>query len=115
MRVLGCFFVLDLARVILIAGLGAGAAFAQAGDRFNTPNSEVERLFEAGKYAEAVTLQRTVARDVEEAEIASAGQPGPQTAEALGGLAYYALYERRFDEALAASERAHSLAPDLLV
>jgi hypothetical protein len=36
------------------------------------------------------------------------------TAEALGSLAYYALYARDFRKALAATERARTLAPDVI-
>src|SRR5262249_45039487 len=56
--------------------------------------------------------QQKVVAATEKAERASAGKAGAATAQALGGLAYYAVFARRYEEALAASERARKLAPN---
>lgn len=51
---------------------------------------------------------------VEQEETKSTGKPGAKTAEALGSVAWHALLAREARKALAASERAGKLAPDLL-
>jgi hypothetical protein len=48
------------------------------------------------------------------AETKSAGKPGADTAGALGNVSWHALFAREFKKALAASERARALAPDVV-
>ncbi len=45
---------------------------------------------------------------------AFSGKPGAETVGALGNYAFYAVFARQFDEALAASDRALALDPDQL-
>jgi TPR repeat protein len=63
----------------------------------------------AGRYAEALQLQETLAARVEEAETKREGKPGEETAQELNGVAWYALFAREFTKALTASDRAHAL------
>jgi tetratricopeptide (TPR) repeat protein len=62
----------------------------------------------------ALDVTEARARNEEQEEIKSAGKAGPKTASALGELASRALFAREFKTALAAAERAHALAPDLV-
>jgi len=95
-------------------GVAATPARAQSEAKLKALNVRAITLYNAGKYAEALSLQRTLTFAIEKAETAKIGKPGPQTAAALGSVAWYALFARQFSEALSASERAHALAPDLL-
>jgi tetratricopeptide (TPR) repeat protein len=81
-------------------------------DELDALNSEMERLFGEAKYTEAHNVARAFVAATEAMETATAGGPGLKSAEALGELAWYALHARKFDEALAAADRAASLAPD---
>lgn len=83
-------------------------------DDLNTLQKEIEQLAASGQYAEALARQRILVVRVEEAETATSGRPGPQTAHALGNLGWQALLAKEFNEALAATERGHALAPDLV-
>ena len=56
-----------------------------------------------------------MAAQVEAAETEREGKAGKETAEALGGVAWYALFVREFTKALGVAERAHALLPDDLV
>jgi tetratricopeptide (TPR) repeat protein len=51
---------------------------------------------------------------VEQEETKNGGRPGKKTAEALGGMAAYALFARDFRKGVTAAERAHALAPDVI-
>src|SRR2546421_12807766 len=98
--------------LLLIAGLVAsGRARAQSVDELSALRRQAQQLFGAGKYADALDRQRALVASTEKNEKGSAGA---QTADALGILSWYALCARKFDEALAAAERAHALAPGLL-
>jgi Sel1 repeat len=59
----------------------------------------------AGRYAEALQLQEALAAKVE---------AGEETAQALGAVAWYALFARQFTKALTVADRAHALLPDNL-
>jgi tetratricopeptide (TPR) repeat protein len=65
-------------------------------------------------WRKALDVFEARAASAEEAEIKSAGRPGARTAEALGNVAWRALLPRAPKRAHAASERAHTLAPDLV-
>jgi hypothetical protein len=67
----------------------------------------------AGRYDEALRLQEVFAAKLE-AEETSDGKPGPETANALGGVAWYALFAKEFAKAIAAADRAHTLFPNNL-
>ena len=75
----------------------------------------IQEAAEAGRYAEALQLQEALAVKVEEAETKREGKVAKGTAEALGGVAWYALFAREFTKALTVAERAHALLPDNLV
>jgi tetratricopeptide (TPR) repeat protein len=62
----------------------------------------------------ALGVVEASAAAIERDETKGAGKPGAKTAEALGSVAWHALLARNFRRALAASERAHKLAPDVL-
>ena len=71
-------------------------------------------LEKAGNYGEALGLRRKLAGLIETSETAAAGKPGAKTADALGTLAWTALFAHEFKDAIAASERGYPFAPDLL-
>jgi tetratricopeptide (TPR) repeat protein/CHAT domain-containing protein len=99
----------------LSIGIRSSQALAQSND-LETLRQQIQQLDQAGKYPEALGLERGRAAEIEEAETASAGKPGARTAAALNNVAWYALLSRDFSEALAATERAHALDPsDLAV
>ena len=103
------------AAVLLGGAMGAaGPAHAQSDAELDALGKRARQLFQAGKYAEAVAANREFVSLVEKSETASAGKPGSMTAIVLGGLSWYALHARSFDEALAAAERALTLAPHAL-
>jgi TPR repeat protein len=68
----------------------------------------------AGRYAEALQLQEALAAKAEAAETERETKPGRETAEALNGVAWYALFAREFTRALTAADRAHALLPDMI-
>jgi tetratricopeptide (TPR) repeat protein len=88
---------------------------AQQSDDIKALQQKIQQCDQAGKYAEALTLQRRLAAKIEKAESTNAGNPGTNTANALSAVAWYALLTRNFKEALAVSNRAHVLAPTNLV
>jgi tetratricopeptide (TPR) repeat protein len=96
----------------MILGFVTTAARTQGADEINALNSQMEHLYSEAKYGEAHDIARVFASATERMERATTGGPGIKTAEALGELAWYALHVRNFDEALAAAERAATLAPD---
>ena len=68
----------------------------------------------AGRYAEALRLVEALAAKVEAEETKSDGKPGEQTAGALTGVIWFALFAKEFTKALAVADRAHALFPDSL-
>ncbi len=90
------------------------AAYGQEAD-LDALNKRGHELFEAGQYAAALQVAEQRAVAAERIEAAN-GKAGPLTADALGvNAAWYALFARRPERALAASERAMTLAPYMLV
>lgn len=65
-------------------------------------------------YREALTAREKVAAQAERDEIAAHGKAGAQTADKLGSVAWDALFAHDFDKALAVSNRAVNLAPNLI-
>ena len=65
-------------------------------------------------YREALVIRERLAIRTEREETAAQGKPGAATADALGNVAWGALFVRDFEKALAASRRAADLAPDLI-
>jgi CHAT domain-containing protein/tetratricopeptide (TPR) repeat protein len=103
---------------VLIVGLLAIAATREAhaqtgGSDPGSVRIEATTLFQTKQYAQALQEQRLKAAEIEKEESESDGAPGARTAEALGSLAWYALFAREFEEARVASERAASIAPRL--
>lgn len=103
-------------RLVLVVMLGlplTASAVAQQpqGENLKTQRRQISELYKAGDYAGAFALQQTFVARVETTETTEAGKAGPKTADALGNLAWYALIAREFATALAASERASTLAP----
>jgi TPR repeat protein len=82
---------------------------AQAVKNFAT--LQVQIAFEMGNFAKAAAFFKAQADAVEAAETAQKGKAGSEAGSALGAFAYYLLFARQFDAALAATERALSLAP----
>jgi TPR repeat protein len=72
----------------------------------------ISEAFGAGRYTEALLLQEASAVKVEAVETKREGKPDKETAQALGQVAWYALFAREFTKALTASDRAHALLPD---
>jgi TPR repeat protein len=68
----------------------------------------------AGRYAEALQLQEALAVKVQEAETKREGNPAKETAQALIGVTWYALFAREFTKALTVADRVHALFPDNL-
>jgi tetratricopeptide (TPR) repeat protein len=87
---------------------------AQQSDNLETLQRQVQEFDQAGKHAEALALMRRLAAEVERADTASTGKPSAITANALTGVAWLALLAHDFEEALAASNRAHALDPSNL-
>ena len=88
---------------------------ADKGDASAMANLEklpIKEAAGAGRYAEALQLQEAYAVKVEEVETKREGKPGKETAQALNGVAWYALFAREFTKALAVADRAHALLPD---
>ena len=70
------------------------------------------QAFEAGRPAEALDIAEKMAAAAQNIETKS--KASPLTADALGSVAWYALFAKQPEKALAASERALTLAPDKL-
>ena len=87
---------------------------AQQSDNLETLQRQVQEFDQAGKHAEALALMRRLAAELERADTASTGKPSATTAHALTGVAWRALLAHDFEEALAASDRAHALDPSNL-
>src|SRR5262245_5631076 len=99
---------------LLCAMVLAGVGRAQEPDDLTKLQDEVNQLRHERKYPEALAAQRALAAAMETEEVASAGRPGRKTAEALGSVAWQALFARDYVAALAAAERGLALAPHLL-
>jgi TPR repeat protein len=69
----------------------------------------------AGRFAEALKLQEALAAKREAVETKREGKPGQETAQALNGVVWHALFARQFMRALTVAERAHALLPDNLM
>jgi tetratricopeptide (TPR) repeat protein len=96
---------------LFLLSIASTLAKPQEADDIDTLKRQVQQLYKAEKYTEALALQYRVAAAIEKAEIASAGRPGTKTGSALVSVAWYALLAHDFKTALAASSRAHALAP----
>jgi len=65
-------------------------------------------------WRKTLTIAETLTATAEEAEGKTGGKLGPRTAEALGNVAWHALFVYEFKKGLAASERAQGLATELI-
>jgi TPR repeat protein len=72
----------------------------------------ISEAFGAGRYADALQLQEALAVKVEEVETKREGKAAMETVDALGNVAWYALFAREFTKALTAADRVHALIPD---
>jgi uncharacterized protein len=68
----------------------------------------------AGRYDDALHLVEELAAKVETEETKSDGKPGEQTAVALNGVIWFAMFAKKFTKALAVADRAHALFPNSL-
>src|SRR5262249_13364099 len=75
---------------------------------------QADALYAARDYSGALARYRLAASETEQQETKDSGKPGTATAEVLGSLAWCALHAGEFAEALAATDQALGLAPDLL-
>jgi tetratricopeptide (TPR) repeat protein len=73
-----------------------------------------DRVAALASFRKALDSMETEAKVAEEDEIKRQGKAAGVTAAELGNVAWQALFARNFARALAASERARALAPDLL-
>jgi TPR repeat protein len=64
-----------------------------------------------GRYADALQLQEAFAAKVEAEDTKRDGKPGEQTANALNGVVWVALFAKDFPKALAVADRSHALFP----
>ena len=77
-------------------------------------NLNIKEATEAGRYSDALRLQEALAANAEANETEREGHPGAGTVRELTSVAWYALFARGFQKALAASDRAHTLLPSNL-
>lgn len=103
-----------VALIVFACALGGALHGAEAQDADAALRQQVNQLRDQRKYGEALVVQRTRVANTEKAETDTTGNPGKRTADALGSLAWEAIFAGSFDEAIKAAERAHALAPDLL-
>ena len=76
-------------------------------------NAKAAAAFRAGDYTKAAAAAAKIAEAKEKAEREKAGKPGQETATELLGLSWYRLFARDFKGALAASEHAIAIQPDM--
>ena len=103
---------LFLALVLVFSGALA-PAFAQglSGTEVKAFQDRATALYNKGRYGQALAVAEEWAKAAEKSE----GQkPGAATATALGYVAWNALFAKRPNRALSASERAMALQPDVL-
>jgi len=107
---LRCAIVLIIV-VALLTAVQSSRAPAQQSNDLETLRQQINQSDQAGKYAEALALQRKLAAEIEKADTANVGKPGAKTASGLADIAWFALLAHNFKESLAAGNRAHALAP----
>ncbi len=104
------------ANVLMVATLAIATptgAEAQEAANLGAFTQRANQAFEAGRAAEALAIAEKWAAAAQNIETAK-DKASPLTAEALGSVAWFALFVKQPEKALAASERALSLAPDKL-
>jgi len=72
----------------------------------------VEAADANGRHGEALSFQELLAAQTEKQETEQQGKSAAETARALNGVTWYAVFAREFDKALSAADRAHALLPD---
>ena len=107
-------FRIGVAIVMLLALVAPSHASSQAQEELTVLNKQAQDFYEAGNYVGALARQQALVDLIEKMETGSALAPGPATASALAGLAWFAICARKFDAALEAAERAHALAPRMI-
>ena len=108
-------FLSSLLPILFAIALALPPAFAESPSdaELGALEKRADKLFEAGRYAGALDMAEKRAAAAEKAETAK-GKAGSSTASALGYVAWYALFAKHPKRALAASERALTLAPDMV-
>jgi TPR repeat protein len=74
----------------------------------------IREVATAGRYDEALRLAEAFAAKLEAEETKRDGKPGEQTAQALTGVTWLALFAKEFTKALTVADRAHALFPNNL-
>src|SRR6516165_9930477 len=74
----------------------------------------IREAVNAGRYDEALRLEEVLAAKVETEETKSDSKPGEQTAVALNGVIWFAIFAKDYTKALSVADRAHTLFPDNL-
>jgi TPR repeat protein len=87
---------------------GKGAKKGDADALASLARLSIREATEAGRYDEALQLQEALAVKVEEEEKKHESKSGEETAQALSGMAWYALFAREFTKALTAADRARA-------
>ena len=113
LRALRSFLLPILFAIAVVLPLTPAFAQSPSDAELDALHKRANELFEAGRYAAALDMAEKRAAAAEKAEKAK-GKAGSSTARALGTIAWYALFAKHPKRALAASERALTLAPDLL-
>jgi TPR repeat protein len=85
-----------------------------AGGMAKLEQLSISEAFRAGRYAEALQPQEALAMKVEEVETKREAKAAMETVDALGNVAWYALFAREFTKALTVTDRAYALLPDNL-
>ena len=103
---------LFLGLVLVFSGASAPASGqGLSGNEVKAFQDRATALYNKGRYGQALAVAEEWAKAAEKSE----GQkPGAATATALGNVAWHALFAKRPNRALSASERAMALQPDVL-
>ena len=103
---------LFVALVLVFSGASAPAsAQGLSGNEVKAFQDRATALYDEGRYAQALAVAEEWAKAAEKSE---GKKPGAATATALGNVAWHALFAKRPNRALSASERAMALQPDVL-
>ena len=103
---------LFLALVLVFSGvLAPASAQGLSGNEVKGFQDRATALYNKGHYGQALAVAEEWAKAAEKSE---GKKPGVATATALGNVAFHALFAKRLNRALSASERAMALQPDEL-
>ncbi len=108
-RAAGALFI---AIFLVLSGVMPALAQTPGEGELKALSERAEALFQAGRYAKALGAAEEWVKAAEKAD--SIRKPGSSTATALRTVAWYALFAKRPERALAASERALAPQPGTL-